>query len=126
MTTSARHKWSWDICNIGNIGDVFVAEAKKTNNLKKHLPQVIGEMINTLCGALTNGHSWVFIIITLNCDGNGTKYKTSVPIKFQKEGSLQAIKPWPDVLASILLHWIENSFIDIGSNDWFRNGPKST
>ncbi|KAH9002738.1 hypothetical protein EDB86DRAFT_206823 [Lactarius hatsudake] len=112
----------------------FVAEAKKTDELEKHLPQVIGEMyactkhlkINTLRGALTNGHSWVFLIVTLNYDGNGAKYKYSVPIKFQKEGSLQAIKPWPDVLAGILLHWIKNSFVEIGSNDWFRNGPKNT
>ncbi|KAH9005735.1 hypothetical protein EDB86DRAFT_2795562, partial [Lactarius hatsudake] len=113
----------------------FVAEAKKRSEeseLKMHLPQVIGEMYAsmrhlrtyTLRGALTDGHSWIFIIIKLNSDGNGARYRSSTPIRFQKGQSLQLQPPWPDVLTGILLHWIENSFVDIGDEDWFNKGPK--
>ncbi|KAH9041973.1 hypothetical protein EDB85DRAFT_2233983, partial [Lactarius pseudohatsudake] len=110
----------------------FIAEAKiEPFNLKEHLPQVIGEMyacakrldIGALRGALTNGHSWIFVLIVLNSDGNGAKYRYSTPIEFQwgiGDMPPQIEKPWPDVLAGILLHWIEYSFADIGSNDWFQ------
>jgi len=95
--------------------------------LNEHLPQVIGEMyacakdleIDTLRGALTTGNIWIFIIIVLNHDGNGATYRWSSPIKFQCGITSEIVKPWPDVLTGILLHWIENSFADIGDDDWF-------
>jgi len=99
----------------------FVAEAKiKSLGFMEHLPQAIGELyacakhleINTLRGALTDGHRWVFIIIVLNHDGNGAKYRLSSTIEFQQgmagpssPRTSQIVKPWPDVLAGILLHW---------------------
>ncbi|KAH9002734.1 hypothetical protein EDB86DRAFT_3040806 [Lactarius hatsudake] len=110
----------------------FIAEAKiEPFNLKEQLPQVIGEMyacakhleIGALRGALTNGHSWIFVLIVLNSDGNGAKYRYSTPIGFQwgiGDMPPQIEKPWPDVLAGILLYWIEYSFADIESNDWFQ------
>lgn len=105
----------------------FVAEAKvRSLQLTGHLPQTISEIYacakslkkNILRGALTDGHAWIFIILVLNSDGNGAKYRSSLPIYV---GHPQVIKPWPDVVAAILSHWIENSFADIGSDDWFES-----
>jgi len=112
----------------GCLAVFFVAEAKITSlGFEEHLPQAIGEMyacakhlkIGILRGALTDGHKWIFIIIVLNHDGKGAKYRWTSPIEFQWGMPSQIVKPWPDVLAGILLHWIENSFVDIGSDDWF-------
>ena len=61
---------------------------------------------DTLRGALTNGHVWIFIIIVLNHDGKGAKYRWTSPIRFQWGMPVQIRKPWPDVLAGILLHWV--------------------
>ncbi|KAH9011507.1 hypothetical protein EDB85DRAFT_2228364, partial [Lactarius pseudohatsudake] len=109
----------------------FIAEAKiEPFNLMEQLPQAIGEMYacakrletDALRGALTDGHSWIFVLIVLNSDGNGAKYRYSTPIEFQwgiGDMPPQVEKPWPDVLAGILLHWVSNSFADIGSDDWF-------
>ena len=58
---------------------------------------------NILRGALTDGHAWIFIILVLNSDGNGAKYRSSLPIYV---GRPQVIKPWPDVVAAILSHWV--------------------
>ena len=94
-----------------------------------------------LHGALTNGHAWVFIIVVLNPDGNGAKYHHSVPIAFQSNNPPQILKLWPDVLASIIFHWvslwtefsyhvdtgavqIENSLEDLGSDTGLR-APRS-
>jgi len=105
----------------------FVAEAKvRSLQLTGHLPQAISEIYacakslkkNILRGALTDGHAWIFIILVLNSDGNGAKYRSSLPIYV---GHPQVIKPWPDVVAAILSHWIENSFADIASDDWFES-----
>ncbi len=63
--------------------------------------------IDTLRGVLTDGHSWIFIIIMLNPNGNGAKFRCSSPIEFQWGMPSEIIvKPWPDVLAGILLHWV--------------------
>ncbi|KAI9438756.1 hypothetical protein H4582DRAFT_196131 [Lactarius indigo] len=108
----------------------FVAEANpKSANLMVHVPQAIGEMYacaknlkkNTLRGALSDGNSWMFLIIVLNPDGNGANFRRSSPIEFQRGVPSQIVKPWPDVLTGILLHWIENSYSDIGSDDWFED-----
>jgi hypothetical protein len=65
----------------------------------------------TLRGALSNGHSWVFIIVVVNPDGNGAKYRYSIPIEVQSGVPyLQIAKPWPDVLAGILFHWVSLAF----------------
>lgn len=108
----------------------FVAEAKvRSLQLTGHLPQTISELYacakslkwgpllalvlssnpllhprkNILRGALTDGHAWIFIILVLNSDGNGAKYRSSLPIYV---GHPHVIKPWPDVVAAILSHWV--------------------
>ncbi|KAH9172765.1 hypothetical protein EDB89DRAFT_1963556 [Lactarius sanguifluus] len=108
----------------------FVAVANiELASLMEHVPQAIGEMyacakslkVDTLRGALTDGNSWMFLIIGLNPDGHGANFRHSTPIEFRWGMPSQIVKPWPDVLAGILLHWIENSFSDIGGDDWFEN-----
>ncbi|KAH8978545.1 hypothetical protein EDB92DRAFT_2095768 [Lactarius akahatsu] len=108
----------------------FIAEAKIGSfSLMEQLPQAIGEMyacakhleINTLRGVLTNGLSWIFVLIVLNSDDNGAKYRYSTPIEFQWSlGDMlpQIEKPWPDVLAGILLHWvsIKSTFLIMSTN----------
>jgi hypothetical protein len=74
---------------------------------------------DTLRGALSDGHSWVFIIVVLNPDGNGAKYRYCAPIEFRSGMPIQIAKPWPDVLAGILFHWVSLAppliiLIDIG------------
>jgi hypothetical protein len=71
--------------------------------------------MNTLRGALTDGHSWIFVILVLNVDGNGAKYRHSDIMEFQSHIPFQIAKPWPDVLAGILFHWVslEPSFLII-------------
>ena len=108
----------------------FVAEAKVSSlHLTGHLLQAIGEIYacakslkwgpllalfffsnpllhprkNILRGALTDGNAWIFIILVLNSDSNGAKYRSSLPIHL---GHPQVIKPWPDVVAAILSHWV--------------------
>jgi len=50
---------------------------------------------------LTNGPQWIFIIVMLDPDGNGAKFKYSETIEFNKLGAV-----WPDVVVGILLHWV--------------------
>ncbi|KAH9074351.1 hypothetical protein EDB83DRAFT_2312671 [Lactarius deliciosus] len=65
------------------IADKGLAKKKiKSANLMEHVPQAIGEMyicaknlkINTLHGALTDGNSWIFLIIVLNPGGNRANF----------------------------------------------------
>jgi len=104
----------------------FITEVKvKSIASGAYISQAIGEMYaclksiekDILRGALTNGHEWIFLIIMLNPDGNGAKYRCSPPVMFDHP---QIRDIWPDLVAGILSHWVENSFADIGSNDWFE------
>jgi hypothetical protein len=56
-----------------------------------------------LRGALTDGDSWIFLILMLNPDGHGAKYRQSHPIN---SGFPKIVKPMPDVLTGILSHWV--------------------
>ncbi|KAH9080449.1 hypothetical protein EDB83DRAFT_2609692 [Lactarius deliciosus] len=103
----------------------FIIEAKfRSAGLIAHLPQAIGEMFaclktlgkTTLRGALTTGTDWLFLVLTLNPDGNGAKYRHSVPIQHDSKRDSSI---WADLVASILLYWIEHGDRDIGSDDWY-------
>jgi hypothetical protein len=81
---------------------------KKSAICLHHGVQVPNEtyLNGTLHSALTNGRAWVFIIILLNPDSNGAKYQHSIPIAFCSDNPPHILKPWPDVLAGILFHWV--------------------
>ncbi|KAF8259133.1 hypothetical protein EI94DRAFT_1752402 [Lactarius quietus] len=68
-----------------------------------------------LRAALTNGHEWIFLLIKLNDNYEGATFKQSAKVHLYPAES-----PWPDVIAGILLHWIENSSEDLDGDDWFR------
>ncbi|KAF8237674.1 hypothetical protein L208DRAFT_1421509 [Tricholoma matsutake] len=109
----------------------FVVEAKLFNP-SDHVPQAVCEMYacgkllqkKVLRGALTNGRDWIFLLIKLNDDYDGASYKQSSVIQLRTSeslsGQLAITEPWPDLIAAILSHWIEKSFADLGSDDWFE------
>ena len=62
------------------------------------------------CGVLTNGYNWIFIIVKLNNDYNGGSYNHSAVVKIRTlesfDGQVVISKPWPDLIADILSHWV--------------------
>lgn len=36
------------------------------------------------------------------------------------DGTRETTGPWPDLIAGVLSYWIENSFVDLESDDWFE------
>ncbi|KAN0131834.1 hypothetical protein V8E53_010362 [Lactarius tabidus] len=101
----------------------FVVEAK-AYGLRPHIPQAVGELYacarhfqkKALRGTLTNGQSWIFLIVRLN-EGDGASYIQSTEIKL-KDGSLTP--PTPDLISAILLSWITKSFSDLEPGEWFQ------
>ncbi|KAN0078031.1 hypothetical protein V8E55_010088 [Tylopilus felleus] len=97
-----------------------------------HVPQAVREMYacgkilqkKVLRGALTNGYDWIFLLIKINDDYNGASYQESAVLslrttgRFHREPKIE--RPWPDLIAAILSYWIENSTVDLGSDDWFE------
>ncbi|KAF8067907.1 hypothetical protein FPV67DRAFT_1416207 [Lyophyllum atratum] len=114
----------------------FVVEAKVGVKLlvdiSDHVPQAVSELYacgrflrtKVLRGALTDGHSWVFLLMKFNENFDGAVYQETKTVRFTttelSDGKIVINKPWPDVIAAILSHWIENSFADLGSDDWFE------
>jgi len=107
-------------------GGFFVTEAKSNLvALGEQIPQAIGEMYaclnrlkqRSLRGALSNGQEWIFIILVLNSNGDGARYKHFSPLK---AGLPQIGDTWPNLVTGILSHWIEHSFTNIGTDDWFE------
>ncbi|KAF9023498.1 hypothetical protein BDZ89DRAFT_1069869 [Hymenopellis radicata] len=110
----------------------FVVEAKPTDarpRLMDHISQAVSELYacatllhqKFLRGALTNGHDWVFIIVRLNEDAPGGRFKRSgsLTLRLDKEGRA-VTKYSADRIAAILSYWIEHSFEDVGAGDWFE------
>lgn len=62
--------------------------------------------IGTLRGVLTNGMSWMFLILALNHNEDGATYQYSKLVTLQPDEHLGVARPWPDVVAGILLHWV--------------------
>ncbi|TDL13135.1 hypothetical protein BD410DRAFT_797701 [Rickenella mellea] len=108
----------------------FVIEAA-LDILSDDLPQAVSRMFtcgkllqkNIVRGALTNGHDWVFVHIELDDDWDGASYKWSPVVRLNVTESLDRVleirQPWPDLIAAILSHWVENGFSDLGSDDWY-------
>lgn len=108
----------------------FVTEAKLYNP-SNHVAQAVSVMYacgkflqqKVLRGALTNGYDWIFLLMTLNDDYNGASYmrsaQLSLGIQKPTEDELVIPRRSSDLIAGILSYWIENSFSDLGSDDWF-------
>lgn len=66
-----------------------------------------------LCGALTDGQDWIFLLLKFNDNYAGAKYMHSSTIKLRPaqslDGHVTVPPPWPDIVAGILSHWV--SFI---------------
>ncbi|KAF5381638.1 hypothetical protein D9615_005460 [Tricholomella constricta] len=109
----------------------FVIQAK-LNNPSHHVPHAVAEIYacgkflqkKILRGALTNGRDWIFILVTFNDNFDGATYKQSDVISIihneDSDGKIVIPGPRPDLIAAILLHWVENSFADLGNDDWFE------
>ncbi|KAH9042805.1 hypothetical protein EDB85DRAFT_2227352 [Lactarius pseudohatsudake] len=109
----------------------FVVEAKYSH-LSEHISQAVGEMFTcgkhlqqrVLRGALTNGKDWIFLIVRLGNNYERASYQESAVISLQSsmglDGRFEVLRPWPDLIAGILSHWIQNSFTELGSDDWFQ------
>ena len=67
-----------------------------------------------VCGALTNGHDWMFLIVKLNDGYDGASYKRSDKIHLKALPSLDFQEvpsswvPSPDLIPAILLHWVSS------------------
>ncbi|CAA7257517.1 unnamed protein product [Cyclocybe aegerita] len=109
---------------------LFITEAKAVDvSLGHQLPQALGEMYacsealdkKMIRGALTNGRSWLFLLVKL--DGEGGTYRVSHEISIMAPGPDFSLEVNPASCAQvsiILASWIENSFTDLDSGDWFE------
>ncbi|PBL04137.1 hypothetical protein ARMGADRAFT_1158053 [Armillaria gallica] len=110
----------------------FSVTVAEPGNLRDHVGQAVAEMYGcakllkteSMRGALTNGHQWIFLILRLSFDGNGGTFKRSVTVHLSVSrlpGDLPEVaKPTADLIAGILSFWIEHSFDDLGQDDWFE------
>ncbi|KAG2066718.1 hypothetical protein BDR04DRAFT_1120995 [Suillus decipiens] len=77
-----------------------------------------------LRGVLTNGRDWMFLLVKLDDNYDKAIFKQSfmMELTFKKsvDGTRETTGPWPDLIAGVLSYWIENSFVDLESDDWFE------
>jgi hypothetical protein len=62
-----------------------------------------------LRGALTNGRVWIFLLVKLNDNYDGTSYKQSSVFELPTLGSLTRqlkVTREPDLIAGILAYWV--------------------
>ncbi|KAG1767433.1 hypothetical protein EDD22DRAFT_967839 [Suillus occidentalis] len=114
----------------------FFVTVAGPHHLSNYIAQAVCEMYacgkylqkKVIRGALTNGREWIFILIKVNDDYDGASRQQSSIVKFDtmsdSNGQLVIIGSWPDIIAAILLHWIQNSFVDLTSDDWFELVPR--
>ncbi|KAG2061639.1 hypothetical protein BDR06DRAFT_1001910 [Suillus hirtellus] len=109
----------------------FIMDTKLCNP-SDDVPQAVCKMFaygkffkqKVICGALVNGSDWIFILMMLNNNYDRASYKQSVVLSLDPYHTPddQLVNPelWPNLIVAILAHWIENSFADLGSDDWFE------
>jgi hypothetical protein len=118
--------------NMGDSTGLFVVEAK-LHDPANHIPQAVVAFFacakhldkQVIRGALTNGREWIFLLVKLNDDRNGASFMQSdiIHLNTQQErlsGPQVMIRPFPDLIAGILSHWMQNSFVELASDDWFE------
>jgi hypothetical protein len=63
-----------------------------------------------LRGALTNGRNWIFLLVKFNDNYDGASYKQSSIVQLEQrrsiDGQVVIPKPWPDLIAAILVDWV--------------------
>jgi hypothetical protein len=59
---------------------------------------------------LTNGRKWIFLIVYLEKDGDGGKYKQSFQLDFDMRQ--EKVQANPDVIAGVLSHWVSDRFLE--------------
>ncbi|KAF5349583.1 hypothetical protein D9756_008769 [Leucocoprinus leucothites] len=93
---------------------LFVTEANKHEVvLEEYLPQAAGAMF-----ACSKALDWVFIICKNNDETSGRYwYSRRVSLSFDPKGEIS--KEQCDVVAGILVHWVEHSNQDLEDDDWF-------
>ncbi|KAF6753498.1 hypothetical protein DFP72DRAFT_407704 [Ephemerocybe angulata] len=113
----------------GGVSSLFVVEAKGPGPLDHHIPQVLGELYGSartaqkdvIRGALTNGLSWIFVILVLK-PGQGATYRHSPLLKITEGPTAEEEVVRPDkvhLVASILRHWRAHSHDNLERNDYF-------
>jgi len=110
----------------------FLIIEAKLSNPSGYVPQAVCEIYacgqflqkKVLRGALTNGRNWIFLLVKFNDNYDGASYKQSSIVQLEQrrsiDGQVVIPKPWPDLIAAILVDWTKNSFEDLGSDDWFK------
>ncbi|KAF8630304.1 hypothetical protein AX17_005440 [Amanita inopinata Kibby_2008] len=111
----------------------LVIEAKaEVIKLQDCLPQILTQLYASakklnkhhIRGALTNGYQWLFLILTVDPNGQGGSYRISPrPHSVAPQdtgGDLVIPDKMPDMIAGILATWIQHSCEDIGQDDWFE------
>ncbi|KAF4603013.1 hypothetical protein AB1N83_001894 [Pleurotus pulmonarius] len=111
---------------------LFVTEAKAVDvSLYHQLPQALGAMYacsaavnkKIIRGALTNGRAWLFLVLKVLPDGRGGEYSVSKEISIMTAGAdftLEVNSNSCAQISVIIASWIENSFEDLDSSDWYR------
>ncbi|KAL0947828.1 hypothetical protein HGRIS_013895 [Hohenbuehelia grisea] len=99
-------------------------------SLGHQLPQSLGEMYacssavnkKIIRGALTNGHSWIFLLLKVHPNGQGGTYSVSQEISIMTPGPDYVLEVNSNACAQVsvvLASWIEKSFDDLDSSEWF-------
>jgi hypothetical protein len=76
-----------------------------------HVPNVLQYLRKkVLCGALTNGHDWIFLLVKLDNNYDGASYKQFCVVWLRTieslNGQVVILKLWPNLIAGILVYWV--------------------
>ncbi|EIW52238.1 uncharacterized protein TRAVEDRAFT_75294 [Trametes versicolor FP-101664 SS1] len=111
---------------------LFVAEAKGDSHmLGTHVPQAVVEMqacarrlkSTYIRGALTNGTSWIFLLLELDTSFLGGRYWESArqDVVIQSSGDRRWVdEESVDRMAALLAHWAKHCAEDLTEDDWFE------
>lgn len=120
-----------DLLKIYMLSGLFVMQANRRHP-SKQVFQAVCKMYmcakflqkKVLRGVLTNGRDWMFLLVKLDDNYDKAIFKQSfmMELTFKKsvDGTRETTGPWPDLIAGVLSYWIENSFVDLESDDWFE------
>ncbi|KAL0952597.1 hypothetical protein HGRIS_006852 [Hohenbuehelia grisea] len=111
---------------------IFVVEARGPPMvLHPYIDRAVEQLFATakalkktqLRGTITNGFTWIFVIVYLNDTGGGT-YSISWPLAFSIAQAnelyhVPEMDKMPNLISAVLTYWLERSFEDIEQDDWF-------
>ncbi|KAG1906055.1 uncharacterized protein F5891DRAFT_976149 [Suillus fuscotomentosus] len=113
----------WDVpATIVSLSNFYV-NGMSPCEMKTNMPRSFFVMDAKLCNPSDNVPQAVCKMFTYGKFFEAS-YKQSVVLSMDPYHTPddQLVNPelWPDLIAAILAHWIENSFADLGSDDWFE------